>query len=116
MEREPFTRQAFLPIWFPEDTGTVHGERVPCTIGYHFIRRYNWVHIVYYIRSCDFFRHFRDDIYLAVRKLYWLIEELQKRNPEEWGGVKPGTFTMHITSLHAWASEKVLLPKIAERG
>jgi hypothetical protein len=26
MEREPFTRQAFLPIWFPEDTGTVHGE------------------------------------------------------------------------------------------
>lgn len=116
MEREPFTRQAFLPIWFPEDTGTVHGERVPCTIGYHFIRRYNWVHIVYYIRSCDFFRHFRDDIYLAVRKLYWLIEELQKRNPEEWGDVKPGTFTMHITSLHAWASEKVLLPKIAERG
>lgn len=91
---------------------TVHN----CTIGYHFIRRYNWVHIVYYIRSCDFFRHFRDDIYLAVRKLYWLIEELQKRNPEEWGDVKPGTFTMHITSLHAWASEKVLLPKIAERG
>jgi hypothetical protein len=33
MEREPFTRQAFLPIWFPEDTGTVHGERVPCFTG-----------------------------------------------------------------------------------
>ena len=60
MVKEPFTRQAFLPIWYPEDTGSVHGERVPCTIGYHFIRRGEWVHVVYYIRSCDFFRHFRE--------------------------------------------------------
>jgi thymidylate synthase len=111
MAREPFTRQAFLPIWFPEDTGTVHGERVPCTIGYHFIRRADWVHVVYYIRSCDFFRHFRDDIYLCIRKLFWLIENLQRIDPENWEGVKPGTLTMHITSLHAWASEKPMLLK-----
>ena len=25
LEREPFTRQAYLPIWFPEDTGAFHG-------------------------------------------------------------------------------------------
>ena len=54
MVREPFTRQAFLPIWFPEDTGSVHGERVPCTIGYHFIRRAEWVHVVYYLVRCSF--------------------------------------------------------------
>ena len=29
---EPTTRQAYLPIWFPEDTGAHHGERVPCTL------------------------------------------------------------------------------------
>lgn len=111
MAKEPFTRQAFLPIWFPEDTGVVHGERVPCTIGYHFIRRFDWVHVVYYIRSCDYFRHFRDDIYLCVRKLLWIIDRLKEMNPQEWEGVKPGTMTMHITSLHAWASEKKLLLK-----
>jgi hypothetical protein len=112
MHREPFTRQAFLPIWFPEDTGSVTGERVPCTIGYHFIRRGDWVHVVYYIRSCDFFRHFRDDIYLCAKKVFWLIEKLREKDPENWNHVKPGMLTMHITSLHAWAVEKPLLKKI----
>ena len=112
MSREPFTRQAFLPIWFPEDTGSVTGERVPCTIGYHFIRRGDWVHVVYYIRSCDFFRHFRDDIYLCAKKVFWLIEKLREKDPENWNNVKPGMLTMHITSLHAWAVEKSLLKKI----
>ena len=112
MSREPFTRQAFLPIWFPEDTGSVTGERVPCTIGYHFIRRGDWVHVVYYIRSCDFFRHFRDDIYLCAKKVFWLIEKLREKDPENWNNVKPGMLTMHITSLHAWAVEKPLLKKI----
>jgi hypothetical protein len=112
MSREPFTRQAFLPIWFPEDTGSVTGERVPCTIGYHFIRRGDWVHVVYYIRSCDFFRHFRDDIYLCAKKVFWLIDKLKEIDPENWNHVKPGMLTMHITSLHAWAVEKPLLKKI----
>jgi hypothetical protein len=112
MSREPFTRQAFLPIWFPEDTGSVTGERVPCTIGYHFIRRGDWVHVVYYIRSCDFFRHFRDDIYLCAKKVFWLIEKLKEKDPENWNNVKPGMLTMHITSLHAWAVEKSLLKKL----
>lgn len=112
MSREPFTRQAFLPIWFPEDTGSVTGERVPCTIGYHFIRRGDWVHVVYYIRSCDFFRHFRDDIYLCAKKVFWLIKKLREKDPENWDNVKPGMLTMHITSLHAWAVEKSLLKKI----
>lgn len=111
MKREPFTRQAFLPIWFPEDTGVNFGGRVPCTIGYHFIRRGNNVHVVYYIRSCDFFRHFRDDIYLACRKVIWLIEQLRKMDPNEWNDVQPGYLTMHITSLHAFASERPMLKR-----
>jgi hypothetical protein len=109
LEREPFTRQAFLPIWFPEDTGTVHGERVPCTIGYHFIRRGNYLHVVYYIRSCDYRRHFRDDIYLACRKVQWAIERLKEKNPSSWNDVVPGYLSMHITSLHCFDSEKRIL-------
>lgn len=109
LEREPFTRQAFLPIWFPEDTGSVHGERVPCTIGYHFMRRHDWLHMVYYIRSCDYIRHFRDDIYLACRKLIWLIDNLKQRDPERWSNVTPGYYAMHITSLHCFNKEKEIL-------
>ncbi len=109
LQREPFTRQAFLPLWFPEDTGSVHGERVPCTIGYHFMRRSDYLHIVYYIRSCDYLRHFRDDIYMACRKVFWVLEKLAERSPESWLGVKPGFFTMHITSLHCFNKEKEVL-------
>jgi hypothetical protein len=109
MEKEPFTRQAFLPIWFPEDTGTVHGERVPCTIGYHFMRRGENLHMVYYIRSCDYVRHFRDDVYMACRKLMWMLDILKKRDAKNWTKVKPGYFAMHITSLHCFNSEMGIL-------
>jgi hypothetical protein len=109
LEKEPFTRQAFLPIWFPEDTGITHGERVPCTIGYHLMRRGNWFHITYFIRSCDYMRHFRDDIYLAIRKLMWILDELKRRNPEAWNDVIPGYFSMHIISLHCFNKEKEVL-------
>ena len=109
LQKEPFTRQAFLPMWFPEDTGSVHGERVPCTIGYHFMRRGNYLHIVYYIRSCDYLRHFRDDIYMACRKLMWVLETLKERDPERWEDVVPGYYAMHITSLHCFNKEKEVL-------
>jgi hypothetical protein len=109
LQREPFTRQAFLPMWFPEDTGSVHGERVPCTIGYHFMRRGNHLHIVYYIRSCDYLRHFRDDIYMACRKLLWVLETLKEKDPVRWGDVLPGWYSMHITSLHCFNREKGVL-------
>ena len=109
LTREPYTRQAYLPMWFPEDTGSVHNERVPCSLGWHFIRRGDNLHINYYIRSCDFIRHFRDDIYLACRKLHWALDMLKSNDPEKWNDVKPGWFTMHITSLHCFNSEKGLL-------
>ena len=109
LQREPYTRQAFLPMWFPEDTGSVHGERVSCTIGYHLMRRGNYLHIVYYIRSCDYLRHFRDDIYMACRKLMWVLDTLKERDPEKWGEVTPGYYAMHITSLHCFNKEKGVL-------
>lgn len=109
LEREPYTRQAFLPIWFPEDTGVAHLQRVPCTIGYHFMRRENFFHISYFIRSCDIIRHFRDDIYLAIRKLYWILDQMKKRNPESWKHVSPGYYAMHIVSLHCFNKEKEIL-------
>ena len=114
LQREPYTRQAFLPIWFPEDTGSVHGERVPCTIGYHFIRRGDYLHAVYYIRSCDYIRHFKDDVYLACRKVQWILQKLKEKDNDNWKNVIPGYLSMHITSLHCFNREREVLknPKL----
>jgi thymidylate synthase len=106
--REPTTRQAYLPVFFPEDTGAVHGGRIPCSLGYHFIQRGGYAHIVYYLRSCDFVRHFRDDIYLTLRLLLWVIERCAEQS-EVWKEVKPGMFTMHITSLHMFRNDYINL-------
>lgn len=102
LQKDPFTRQAYLPVWFPED-GTCTGRR-PCTLGYHFINRYDYLHITYYIRSCDFIRHWGDDCYLAVRLLLWVLDRLRERD-ERWRVVKPGMYTMHIVSLHLFEND-----------
>lgn len=105
---DPTSRQAYMPVWFPEDTGAHHGGRVPCTLGYHFIMRANRLHIVYYLRSCDFVRHFRDDIYLTVRLQLWLLDRL-RRLSNQWLNVEVGSYTMHITSLHVFKADWVPL-------
>lgn len=110
LKREPYTRQAYLPVFFPEDTGAVHGGRIPCTIGYHFLMRGNVLNVVYQIRSCDFYRHLRDDIYLTVRLLLWVLNQLRNRDPF-WHGVAPGMFIMHISSLHIFVNDWRLLKK-----
>lgn len=102
---DPLTRQAYLPIWFPEDTGAHHGQRVPCTLGYHFMRRGNDFHVYYPIRSCDFVRHFRDDLYLTCRLLIWILQQLRDRDPDGWRGVNPGMFMFWAGSMHCFVND-----------
>ncbi len=104
LEDQPETRQAYLPIFFPEDTGALHGNRVPCTLGYFFMMRHGYLHIHYPIRSCDFYRHFRDDLYLTTRLLLWVLDELRQRD-DGWHAVKPGFFSMWIGSLHLFIND-----------
>lgn len=94
------TRQAYLPIWFPEDgQAALSEERVPCTLGYHFMVRDGKLNIAYYMRSCDFLRHFADDVYMAARLCQWVVEGLY--NIE----VVPGNLIMHISSLHIFEGD-----------
>jgi hypothetical protein len=104
LAEEPLTRQAYLPIFFPEDTGVVHGERVPCTLGYHFMMRNNRLNVSYFIRSCDLVRHFRDDLYLTVRLQLWILEQL-KRKGDKWEDVEPGNFSFWCGSLHCFTND-----------
>lgn len=113
---DPLSRQAYLPIFFPEDTwAATKSKRVPCTLGYHFICRNEMFHVVYPMRSCDFVRHWRDDVYLTIRLLLWVLEELRFRCPENWIDVWPGTLRMHMTSLHMFKQDQINLRHQMER-
>lgn len=108
LRRGPLTRQAFLPIWFAEDTGAVDGQRVPCTLGYHFMIRGNELQITYYIRSCDFVRHFRDDVYMAVRLAQWVAERVSVENTLGLQ-VRATRLIMHIVSFHVFEGDVAAL-------
>jgi hypothetical protein len=110
LAEDPYTRQAYLPVWFPEDTGIGDNGRKPCTLGYHFLVRNDRMHITYYIRSCDFVRHFRDDIYLTARLVWWVLQRLNEDHDHHfWSGVKPGMFVMHIASLHMFVNDYIAM-------
>ena len=100
LKREPTTRQAFLPVWFPEDTGAAYGQRVPCTLGYQFNIREGFLYITYFIRSCDYMRHFRDDVYMACRLAQWISPVVN---------AVPVRLTMHIVSFHIFEGDRAAL-------
>jgi hypothetical protein len=110
---DPYTRQAYLPVWFPEDTGG-GSKRAPCTIGYHFLMRDGRLDLNYHIRSCDFVRHFRDDLYLTARLLLWVLDRCRERD-DRWNDVRPGKFLMQIGSLHVFRNDYQILMKDTTR-
>lgn len=97
----PSSRQAYLPIWFPEDTGVLHGGRVPCTLGYLFNIRKGYLHCSYYLRSCDYTRHFKNDVFLAGRLMQHIASVLKDHGIE----IKMGQLKMDIESFHIFQSD-----------
>ena len=94
LSENPLSRQATFPIFFPEDTGVLHGGRVPCTLHYHFLMRQHKLHLWYPIRSCDAVRHFRDDVYMAVRLAQHVLARL------DWANVDLGYLNFNAYSFH----------------
>jgi len=99
LRNDPGTRQAYLPIFFPEDTGATQGQRVPCTLGYHFIIRDGKLHVQYNMRSCEIYRHFTNDVYMAVRLAQWVCSELDQ-------SIVPGQLTLNIVSFHGFVGDR----------
>lgn len=101
LQHHPLTRQAYLPVWFPEDTGAVSHQRVPCSLGYHFLQRNGKIDVDYFIRSCDLMRHFSDDVYMTARLLQWVCNRVND--------AEPGNLVMHIGSLHIFEGDVGIL-------
>ena len=115
--KSPYTRQAYLPLWFPEDTGAVHGKRVPCTLGYHFIIREGRLDVSYFMRSTDLMRHFQDDIYMAGRLMQWMVEQILSQtivvgynfNDPQPDPLVPGKLIFHTANLHIFEPDVAIL-------
>lgn len=112
--KNPQSRQEWFPIFHPEDVGEVVGGRKPCSLGYQFWVRGGKLHVYYPLRSCDFFHHMQDDIYLTVRLLLWVLNRCREIDPA-WFDVQPGTFTMHCTSLHVFANDMITMKQEGPR-
>lgn len=118
--RSPYTRQAYLPIWFPEDTGAVHGKRVPCTLGYHFIIREGKLDISYFMRSTDLLRHYQDDVYMAMRLAQWVVDQINTLFDPDFGSIEEperymtpqlevGQLVFHTANMHIFEGDIALL-------
>lgn len=114
LARDLHTRQAYLPIWFPEDTGAVHGKRVPCTLGYQFQIRDNKLDITYFMRSTDLLRHFQDDVYMAVRLAQVVADAIEDQRFVLSDGIEdvkvtPGKLIFHTTNMHIFEPDLELI-------
>lgn len=126
--RDRHTRQAYLPVWFPEDTGAERNGkaiRVPCTLGYHFMIRDGELSCRYYLRSCDVYRHLNNDVYMASRLMSWVANavnhytalDFDEDHAEHNGNTCPpdvsvGRLLVHVASLHLFVAD---VPKLKAR-
>lgn len=95
--RNPDTRQAWLPIFFPSDVEFYGGKkRIPCSLGYYFMVRDGKLSLTYIQRSADAVTHLGNDIYLAFKMMEYMARRV---------GVEPDILTHHIFSLHAYKKD-----------
>jgi thymidylate synthase len=95
--RHPNSRQLYLPVWKADPDERRRGERrVPCSLGYWFVKRDAALHETYMMRSCDFFTHYPNDVALATILLHYIAMR---------AGLKVGTFTHFVGSFHVYARD-----------
>lgn len=97
---DPHSRRAMVMIFEPEDTRATAGAltRVPCSVSYQFLIRNHRLHVIYYIRSNDFFKHFAIDIWLTEAMMDYVFNILAATYPS----LKKGSLHYFAGSLHAY--------------
>jgi hypothetical protein len=96
LKASPYSRQLWLPVWWPVDETRRGKRRVPCSLGYWFVWRGGKLHMTYLMRSCDFITHWPIDVALASILLHYVARQCE---------IKVGTFTQFVGSLHVYAKD-----------
>lgn len=100
LRKRPNTRQAVMTIYSPmffKDCYYFGGHRrIPCSLSYQFLRRHNYLNVIYNMRSCDVITHFRFDAALACMLLNHTAEQID---------CAPGSLVHTIGSLHIFRKD-----------
>lgn len=97
LREHPESRQLFLSVW----DGIVDAQRfgklrVPCSLGYWFVKRSGALHLTYMQRSADFATHFHNDQYLSHKLQRYVADQV---------GISAGRFTHWVGSLHVYQKD-----------
>jgi len=110
LKQDLYTRQCYIPIYFPEDLSAARqNKRIPCTLGWHIIVRDNRINVHYPMRSCDAIRHFHNDLYFANRLALWIESKLDVE-------LEMGSILFSATSFHCFTNDLYALNKLIEKG
>lgn len=97
LQVHPESRQLFLSVWNPfHDARKLGKKRVPCSLGYWFVKRGGQLHMTYMQRSADLATHFQNDQYLSLKLQHHIANET---------GIPVGRFTHWIGSLHIYQKD-----------
>lgn len=98
LDLHPHSRQAILSMYDDcKDRQNWGGKsRIPCSLQTQYLIRENKLNAIYTMRSCDFLTHFAHDVYLSIRLLDYLSDQL---------GLSRGWFIHQIGSLHAFKKD-----------
>ena len=109
LAEDKHSRQAVLQIFEPEDLEKTGGDtRIPCSVDYNFMIRNDRLHLIYHMRSNDYFGHFPIDIWLAAELMKYVADILKEQVYSE---LKYGPVIYFANSLHAydWDLKKVVI-------
>lgn len=97
----PSTRQAVIQLWSPRDLWyALNATRkdIPCTVCWQFIRRYDELHMITYMRSNDLWLGTPYDVYCFTIIQRLIAEELE---------IRPASYTHNVGSLHLYQKNEV---------
>lgn len=98
LRKNPDSRQVIIQFHNRDiDQDKMGGKsRVPCSMFYQLMIREGKLDIIYTMRSTDFFTHFKNDIWHAIRFRNFVAEQLN---------IPTGKFIMFASSLHAYKKD-----------
>lgn len=100
LKEDRHSRQAILQIFEPKDLNATGGNtRIPCSVDYQFLIRNNRLHLIYHMRSNDYFGHHAIDLWLAAETIKYFTEQLSNHYPE----LKTGSLSFFCGSYHAYS-------------
>lgn len=106
LREKPDSRRAVVPILSADDYAQPH-EDLPCTVSLQFLRRAGVLDLIVYMRSNDLFTGFIHDVFS-----FTMLQELVAADL----GVKLGTYTQVVGSLHLYDRDRPRVEKYLSEG